>query len=182
MNKRQYLFLGAIAAIGFAAAFVIGSGVIALTGIPMTGSLVSGLVFFTVFVIGIRGVPRFGSATIAVLLFSILSIPTSIFGPPGIYKVLLGALVGLLFDLMIHLFKKKDWGYIIGAALAEEVAVLGVLAATLILGLPGAEKMKSLILIMLVAQFVVGFVSGYLGIYIYNKKLAALNLFKRLAE
>ena len=182
MNRRQYVFFGAMAAIGFVVAFVIGTGVIALTGIPMTGGLVSGIFFFCLFVIGVRSVPKFGSATIIILLSSILMIPTTIFGPPGIYKVFLALIVGFIFDGIILLFKKSDWGYIIGVVITGQAIVLSVFFAAIILGLPGADKMKDALVILLTPQLVIDFLAGYLGIKIYNKKLAKLDLFKRLAE
>jgi len=182
MNTRQYIFLGAIGAICFVISFGLGSSVVALTGIPLMGGLVHGIITGIVLTAGLKSVPKFGAAVVIWIVFSVLAIPTITLGTPGVYKVVVGIVVGLIWDIVIILFRRRDIGYILGSIIGGNSMILGTFLAAVILGLPAVEKLRSTISFLLITGIVIQFLTGWLGVLLYRKKLSGLSLFKRLAE
>ena len=182
MNTRQYIFLGAIGAIGFVLAFGLGSFVNALTGTPLTGGLVNGIIVGVILTLGLKSVPKFGAGIIIWIVFSALAIPTITMGTPGAYKIVVGVFSGLIWDTVVYLFKRSNAGYILGSAIGGSAVIIGTLIAAIMLGLPSAEKLQSAIYLLLGIYGVMGIFSGWLGVSLYNKKLSHLALFKRLTE
>lgn len=172
------MFLGAMGAICFVLAWGLGTVVNTATGIPLTGGILNGLVLGVVLTIALKVVDKFGSATILWLIFAILAIPTTTLGPPGIYKIPVGLVVGVVWDISILIFKridKENVGYVVGGASMSITSMLGVLAFMVLLGLPGVEKLQSLILYLIIFYAILGAISVYLGILIYNKKIQYLD-------
>ena len=182
MNTRQYIFLGAIGAVGFVLAFGLGSFVNALTGTPLTGGLLNGIIVGIVLTVGLKAVPKFGAGVVIWIVFSTLAIPTITMGTPGAYKIVVGIASGLVWDIVVTLFRRRDSGYILGSAIGGDAVIVGTFIAAIILGLPAADKLRSAIYFLLGIYSVMGLISGWLGVLLYRKKLSNLALFKRLAE
>lgn len=81
---------------------------IMITGVPLTGIFPVAALFFALLALIIR---RFGAVTIAAGVYSAIAIPTALFGPPGVYKLLLGIMLGLLFDTLLLAFNYRKTGY-----------------------------------------------------------------------
>jgi len=178
ITARQYMFLGAMAAICFVLAWVLGTAVNAATGIPLTGGILNGLILGVVLTIALKVVDKFWAATILWLIFGILAIPSTTLGPPGIYKIPVALIVGFVWDISILFFKRMDkenLGYVIGGASMSITSMLGVLGFMILLGLPGVEKLQSLILYLLIFYAILGAISVYLGIILYQRKIQYLD-------
>jgi hypothetical protein len=171
---KQYMFLGAMGAISFVLAWVLGSAVNVATGTPLMGGILNGLIVGVVLTIALKVVEKFWAATILWLIFGILAIPTITLGPPGIYKIIVGLVVGFVWDIILWISKRSNAGYIIGGASMSITSMLGVLAFMILLGLPGLEKLQSIIAYLLVFYAILGAISVYIGILIYQRKIQYL--------
>jgi hypothetical protein len=182
LTTKEYLFLGVMGAVSFVFAFILGSAVNIATGIPLTGGIINGIIVGVMLTIGIKGVDKFGAGTILWVVFSILAIPTVTLGPPGIYKVAVGLLGGLTWDVTISIFKRSKIGYILGGAVGSIVIIWGVFLAATLLGLPSAEKLRSALIFLIPFNGLLGAVSVYAGLIIYDKKLRHLSVFNNFKD
>ncbi len=182
MTSKQAAACGVFGAATFAIAFVLGTGLILATGIPATGGLLNIFVCVAIAVIGAQAVPRFGSATLMMLVTFSLAIPTVIGGPPGIYKPMIGLAIGLVYDIAVAIGQRRRWAVYLGGGAAATTSIVTIFAAISLLGLPGVEKLRPLLLTLAGAQFVLGLLGAVLGRWLYESKLAQLRVFATLRK
>jgi len=182
ISPKQALYIGAIGAISFVLAFVLGSAVNALTGIPLTGGILNGIIVGAIITIGIKGVDRFGAATLIWFVFTIFAIPTLTFGPPGWYKVILGIIVGFIWDLIISLFRRNKLGYILSAGVGASAITYGVFMAIKYLGLPAAEKLAKALYFLIPMNFAISCVGALVGLWLFRKHLSKMSFIQGLKE
>ncbi len=172
-RTRDFLFTGLLAAVVFAVAFLLGTGIIAATGIPATGGL--GNIFAAVFllVLGFQICPRRFYGTLTLGIMFAIAIPTTIGGPIGPLKVVNGAVIGLVFDLAVILGRQRQAAQVLGAGMASVVSLWGVYLGLVILALPGVENLKPLLLPLSLAQFLMGVFAAFLAIRLFKDRLYA---------
>jgi len=176
------MYLGVMGALSFVLAFVLGNAVNAATGIPLTGGIVNGIVVGIMLTLGVKGVNKFGAATILWLIFAILAIPTTTLGPPGAHKILVGLFAGIIWDLVIAAFRRKNIGYILGGGAGSAGIMIGVFVMAVALGLPAAEKLRKAMVFLLPFNTFLGLLCTYLGVIIFDKRVANLRFIKSLRE
>lgn len=121
------------------------------------------------------------------LAFALLASITTTLGPPGIYKVAIGLIAGLLWDCFYSwIGKYKNWGLILGGLLGS-ASIMFSMVFFLRLGFGkdvvlALEKYENQFLLILTMNLVITFVGIILGMQLYNKRLKNLNQFKNLTE
>ena len=81
--------------------FIVSPGFIALFTHIIAGIFIMVPVNFIFLTLTKKMVPRFGSLTLFLIVYGILAFPTTLFGgTPGIYKVVVGLIIGLFLDLV----------------------------------------------------------------------------------
>jgi hypothetical protein len=173
--------------IAFVIAFGLGSILTMTTGIPLIGGLLNGILTGIVLTVGLLSRRFFLGATIMWVAFALAATITTTLGPPGIYKVAIGLVAGLLWDLFYcWISKYKKWGLIVGGLLGSASIMLTmVLFLRAGFGKDAAialERYESQFLMILVMNLVITLVGILLGIQLYNKRLKNLNQFKNLAN
>jgi hypothetical protein len=182
-DVRSLVLSGGFGAAFFAVMFAIGQILIMATGIVMVGGIISVIPEAFVATIGAMLVRRFGAVTIMGVVASALAIPTTSLGPPGVYKLLVGFGIGLVWDILIEISRRKSWGYIVGAGIGCGVSIPMLFVAISRLGLPAAERLLSLLPFLTILYFILGAVGALLGILFFNKRLKNLSRVKAvLAE
>ena len=169
--------------LGFVLAFIFGSGIIAITGIPATGGLLNIFITAIVVFIGInilRG--KFGSGALICAILSTLAVPTIIIGPPGIIKIIIGILFGLTFDIALFLFRKTKFRFAISGASGVIMAFYLMYLMFVLLDLPEAGKMQPLLLPLTAIYAILGAVGSHIGFLIYDKKLKDKAFIKQMQE
>ncbi len=177
---QEFVLSGIFAALIFATAFLLGAGIILATGIPATGGIANILAAVMVLVVGAKLVPRFWFGTLTLGLMFALAIPTLIGGPPGAFKVINGVLIGFVFDVVVVLCMRKNWGYVLAGSLAAVTSITSIYAAMVILDMPGADKLLPLLLPLTLMQAVTGAVGGWLGVQIFERRLKGLKFVRQL--
>jgi len=162
----------------FSLAIILGRAVVKATGIPLTGGIINGIIVGIILTLGVKYVDKFGSATILWLLFASLSIPTDTLGPSGIYKLLVGFLAGISWDIFISVFRRKNIGYIVGGGFGSAIIVVSVFLAGVILNLPNTENLIESIVPLLIFNSALGSLSVYFGVLIHDKYLANFKFIK----
>lgn len=181
-SLKQALYIGAMGAISFVLAFVLGSAVNALTGIPLTGGILNGIIVGAMITIGIKGVDKFGAATLIWFVFTIFAIPTITFGPPGWYKVIVGIVSGLIWDLVISIFKRRKFGYIFSAGVGASAITYGVFVSATILGLPAAERLAKALYFLIPMNFIISCIGALTGLWLFGKYLSKMPFIQNLSE
>ena len=166
----------------FVVGIVLGSALIAITGIPATGSLFNMLFAVLIGVIGIKIVNKFGDATLILTILGVLSVPTLLNGPPGIHKILMLFMIGLIIDIILYATKRSNKGFILAGSTAGVSAVFFIFLSLVLLGLPGASELQKILIPLLAINAVFGAVGAYLGLWIYDKKLKEKAFIKQMQE
>ncbi|WP_319779058.1 hypothetical protein [Maridesulfovibrio sp.] len=177
-DLRSFAFCGGFGAVSFVIMWGLGAILLLATGMPLVGGLASGLVNAFVLIIGVKFVNRAWAAMIISLVICSLSVPTVIFGPPGIYKIVLGLILGLLFELFMSLTRYSKFSYYLVLPVVFSLSVPIEYFMFVYLDFPAAEKLKSLMVGIAAIYFVNAALGSYLGIKFFDKKMMKMNIVK----
>lgn len=184
-NKRLLYVACVFAAATFAASFVLGSGITLAFG-PGTSGVATIIITTTLIVIGANIVDRRYYFTLTVTLFTVLAIPTTMFGPPGVHKILIGLVTGITYDfvwaLCDRMSRLKRVALPLAAALSTAVSI------TLIYGLmllvfpehKGLGTLQKYLPYFILVYGVLGFLGALLGNWIYSTSISKLSALRIL--
>lgn len=172
--------------VAFIVAFALGTALTAGTGIPLLGGLANGVLTGMVLAAGLLSAPYPGSATVMWLAFSVCAAPTTTLGPPGLYKLGIGFVAGLLWDLVFQSSRRARWGMYLGGLLGS-ASIMLTLVAALSYGLgrsaeQALENYRSAFYFILAINLVVTLVGLYLGDVVYRQRLSKLSAFRNLSR
>ncbi len=179
---KHFIISGIVAALTFALAFALGAGIIFATGIPATGGILNIFAAVVVVMIGMKIVPKFGFATLTMAIMFTIAIPTVIGGPPGVYKVVDGILIGLTLDIITAIGKRSKLSHIIAGSIGAMVSILSLYFALVILNLPGVTKLAPLLKFLVPLQGITGALGSWVGLSIFEKRLKNISAIQRLMD
>ena len=114
-------------------------------------------------------VRKFGTFTMMAFIYSVLAIPTTVFGPPGIYKIIPATLVGFLVDVSVSALRYRKAGYYLGAIVGQVVGLLLFAVAFLLLGFPGQAELFASLWFLIPLYAVEALLGCWIGILVNNK-------------
>ncbi len=79
-------------------------------------------------------------------------------------------------------FREKKKGYYLSLPIANVLVIPLMLLALTLLGLPGAEELRSAIWYFIPLILIQGFIGAWLGILLYEKKLKGKRIVKQIQE
>ena len=170
----------------FIIAWSLGTALTAGTGIPLLGGLFNGVLVSMIFTIGLLSIDKPGTATIMWIVFSLPATLTTTLGPPGPYKIIIGALAGIIWDSVYFGTGKRLFGLYLGAILGA-LSIIGTLIFALKLGFGEnalqalAKYMKALYAILSI-NLIVTAIGVFLGRQSYVGRLSKLQLFQDLKQ
>lgn len=170
-KTKELIFIALMAAALFVVNLLVGSGIIAATGIVGASGFVTGLtnlIFITFTALVLK---RFWSLTLLYLIYGILAIPTPMAGgPPGFFwKIIPLIITAFIFEVVVYFFHYKKRGFVIAL---PAFVILGISAYILTywaLGMPELEKVIAVWPIMIIAFVPLGYLGIWLGFVIYNR-------------
>lgn len=170
-TTRQLVFIAIMAALLLAMNFVIGAGVIAMTGIPGSSALVDGVTNLAVITVVALTVRRFGVIGALYLVYGVLAIPTHMAGgPPGfIWKAPLLALGGFLFDTVLYLTNYEKKGFFIALPVMTVVGFALYLPVYYYLGMPAFQKLWDAFPYLAGSFILLGYAGIYVGYAVYDR-------------
>ncbi len=148
----------------------------------MLGGLANAVVTAALLTIGAKGVPRFGSGVILWFVVSVLAIPTLSMGPPGVYKVVIGLLGGLIWDLALTIFGRSTIGYLVSGAIMMLAIMGGVVGAAVVLGLPAADRLLPFLGVLIPLNMALGLVGTFIGLRVFDRRVVQLGYVRRMHE
>lgn len=162
---------------------LLGAAVVAITGIPGSGGVITVFVAGVILIFACLLIKRFGTATILTLIYSILVMPLPLGGTPGFLpKILIITTAGFVVDCIFILFRKNEkFAALMAGGILSLVEGFAMILLGKIFSLPGIEKFTQLFLspIIVLATFIAGAFAGFIGYLIY-KKLENTALVKRI--
>ena len=179
LSLTDVVLCGVFAALTFAAAFTLGGAITAAFGPGMSG-IATIIVTTVVVVVGAKIVDKFGAMVIMVTVFSVLAIPTTMFGPPGFQKIAVGLGTGIVYDIVISASGRRNWGYTLAGGVGALLAIFEIWGLLALLKLPGADKIGALVAFIAPLYFALGLVGGYLGVWLFSRSLKDLAIVRNL--
>jgi len=180
--KRLYLVI-VFAIATFAASFLAGAGITAAFGPGMSG-VATIIVTTIVIVVGANIAGTRPYFTIAVTIFTLLAIPTSMFGPPGPYKVVVGLITGIAYDLAWELTGRRRFSLPIAAAVSTAVSIFCIYKLMVIAfpTHPRLPDLQRLLPYLIPAYAVLGFIGGWIGNKVYTRSISRISVLRSLQE
>lgn len=142
-----------------------------ILGIPLVGGLASSFFDALLIFLGTYLVPRRGAALLFSLLLLSLSIITPSFGPPGVYKLLIGLGLGIVCEILLLLLGRKAWSYIVTIAIAFALSIPITYAAWKAFGIPGIETLRPKLVLFMIVYAALGAIGSSVGAVLYNSRL-----------
>jgi len=163
-STRELIFLTLIGAFMFLADWFIAAPITAATGISGTGGLVSTFFWALIAIFGGLVVRKFGSFSLMHLIYGFLTILAPITLLPGIFKIILFGLMGLLTDIIIYAYKYKKFGYYMGMIIGHIFFFIGAYLLYTWLGIPTTSQVKGAYIMVFIIPLLTLFMCG-LGVF-----------------
>ena len=180
-TTKQLVFVALVGAALFVIDLLV-SGISAATGVAGAGGLINAIFFVGLATIGGLVVKKFGSYTIMAFIYGVLAVPTLAFGPPGVHKIFLAILLGLIADTVILLFRYRQIGYYFSLTIANVLGLPVMLFAFVYLGLPGADALRQALWFLMGVYAVESVIGAWLGILLYNKKISKMGIVQQISD
>jgi hypothetical protein len=169
-TTKELVFIAFMAAALFVVNFITGAGLNAITGVPLSNMFINSLFLALWIFLMVKILPKFGTLTLMLLIYSILAIPTSIGGAPGfLLKVPIITFAGFLGDIFLYFTKYRSWSIFFAYYILTTATLLTFAFALFKLGIPAANKILPIVHWLILAICVVGTVGLVIGIFIYNR-------------
>jgi len=152
------------------------------SGIPLIGGLLSALPDAAIVFLGAYLVPRRGGILLFAVILLTFSTVTPSFGPAGAYKILIGIMLGLTCELILMMFGRKVWVYILATAVAFSASIPFTYWAWEWFGLPGVEDIRTAIPWLMVVYAFLGGIGAYGGFKLYSSRLSQIPALQRVRE
>jgi len=180
INRIDSVFIAIVAGLSFILENSLGLILFPLaSSVPLIGGTLSAIPDATIIFLGAYLVPRRGAVLLFATLLLTLSVVTPSFGPPGFYKVLIGIVLGGVFELVL-LFNRSTAMYIVGTGLAFAMSVPVVFVVWTYMGLPSVALLKTKVPLLMAVYFVEGLVGALLGSFIYKTRLSKMVAVQRM--
>ena len=175
-TSTRFLVALAFAAAAFAASFVLGFLVTQSLG-PGTSGVLTIIITTVLVVVGARIAETRGVFTLMVTLFTVLAIPTNMFGPPGVPKVLIGLATGMVYDVGWWVFARwqrtSRIAIPIAAALSTAVSIALIWRLMTWINHPRAGWMGTIIMYIAPVYAALGFLGGMFANWIFERNFAS---------
>jgi len=80
-------------------------------------------------------------------------------------------MTGIALDVFIKLTGKQKISYVLAGPVGAIISMLGIFGFMVLLGLPSVERLSQMLGFLLIIYSLIGFSAGWIGVWVYNKKL-----------
>jgi hypothetical protein len=169
-RTKELTLVGLMGALMFTVSFLFGSVLNVALGNPAASGFITTFLQSVILVITALILRKFWTATFIFGIYGVLAIPTNMLGGlPGIFKVVLGLLIGFIFDVVVYLCRYKRWGMFLGLAVTYvSLAPLFMLLYSL-LGMPGLDRLIKVFPIMVAIFLVEAMIGAWVGMKIFDR-------------
>ncbi|HWZ44756.1 MAG TPA: hypothetical protein VNW97_14870 [Candidatus Saccharimonadales bacterium] len=180
INLKDSVFIAVLAGLSFIVENSLGLILLPLTSsIPLIGGTLSAIPDGAIIFLGAYLVPRRGAIFLFAIILLSLSIVTPGFGPPGIYKIVIGVALGLLFEILL-LVRDTTAAHIIITGVVFSASIPVTYFAWVWFGLPGVTLLRPKLPILMGIYLIEGILGALLGNYLYRSRLSQLSAVRRI--
>lgn len=176
---KRFFLTAVFTAATFAASFVLGNAITIALG-PGSSGIATIIVTTVLVVICARLVETFGVFTLIVFLFTLLAIPTNMFGPPGPHKIIIGLITGIVYDTVWNITGRKKFSLPFAASIATAVSISLIFGLMVYLDHPRKDYFQATLKFIIPLYAILGFVGGLIGDWIYKRSLSHLSIVQQL--
>jgi len=180
-NLKRLFLSGVFSAAIFAASFVLGAAITTALG-PGTSGIVTIIITTILIVIGCRVIDTPGALTLMVTIFTVFAIPTNLMGPPGPHKIIIGIIVGAIYDFIWIIMRGAKYSLPTAAAFSTGATIVLIFYLMAYLNHPRFDALKSIIQYVIPLYAFLGFIGAMIGNWIYDKSLSQLSIIRNLKE
>ncbi len=170
LNIRELTFIGFMGLLMFLLSFLLGNTLTLLIPIPGISGLTNLIIHGIIIAILLLVIRKFWVATILWCIYGLLSIPTNLMaGLPGLYKLMVAIIVGIIIDTVVYVFKYKTKGIyfsMIAMAIVESLILLWLYVK---LSVPGTDFFINYWPIVIVLFAILMCLGSFIGIKIFYK-------------
>ena len=170
LTTKELVFISLMAASIFVINVLTGAGVVAATGIPLSSAFVTAITMGIWALLLFKIVPKPGTFTLFLLIYSILELPTFLGGAPGFWpKIPINVISGLLADVFLYSARYRTWSVYVAFYVIATANLLAFIFFLWLLGIPGVEKTIAIAHIIIIAYSVLGTIGILIGTAIYRR-------------
>lgn len=180
-TTKELVIPAGFGALIFFVQLAVSTAIVTVTGIPGTGAVVIGVLLG--YIVAIMGmlIRKSGVFIVAFAVFSVLSVPTIVMGPPGFYKLAMIA-TAIPIEACLLIFRSRKAGLYFGITTGLTLAMIAFYYILSAMGFPAAERLGKY-LFWIIAVLVMETISGmWLGIMTYEKKLKKLKVVRQMQQ
>jgi len=178
----QIILVSAIfGALTFVVAFA-GGIVITSTFGPGTSGVFTIIITNIVVVSGGMLLPKFGTLFGINIVFSILAIPTTLFGPIGPAKIVIGIVTGFLYEIIIALFRSRNkLSFAVAGSVSAAVSVFVIYVVTGLTDATVSNTLERFLFAFAGVYAVLGAIGGVVGVVVFQRYVSDMSLVKYLS-
>lgn len=169
---KQIVLIPMIGVLMFLADLFIAAPITATTGISGTGGVFSTLFWVLFASLGGLIIKKFPAITLMHFVYGFLTILAPITLLPGILKLVVFLLMGLLTEVIIMVSQYKKWGYYLGFFVGHLFFFFGTFLLYILLGIPTISQVgnaKYLMVLIPLLTFLSTQIGVFLSFKIFNK-------------
>jgi hypothetical protein len=170
-RTNDFVIVALLSAAYIVADLIFASAVVAVSGIPLSSALITGLIAGFFLLITVKLVPKPGAVTLLMALFAVMELPTSLGGAPGFWpKIPINVLAGLLGDVWLYFTGyHKRWNLFVGFYILAAVNLASFIFFLVLMKIPNAEKTLAIAHWLILVYWIIGTIGIALGLIVWNK-------------
>lgn len=170
-KTKELIFIAMMAALMFVINFTIGSGIIAVTGIPGGSLFVTAITNIIAVTIISLTIKKFWTITMFYTLYGVIALPSNMAGgPPGfVWKIPCIMLTGIIFDIVVYFANYKKIGYYLVLPIDGILGQGAYMLTYYFLGMKEFAVLLKAIPYLLPVILVLGYIGLYLAFIIYDR-------------
>jgi len=179
-GSKAYALAGVFGGIAVGGAFVIGSGLVAVTGIPLMPAIVNGLwvgLLIATASFVLKEYCLVGTAMM--LVYGVAATVTVLLGPPGWHKIPIAVAMGFSWDICVWRRSALIF-YLLGSVVFMLVGFSLLMLTFYLQNAPAFDKMFAVLPVVLSVSVVTMCVGALLGRRLVGVRLRDLPAFKRI--
>jgi len=179
-KSKIYALAGVFGGVSFGGAYLLGSGITIALGIPIASSAANGFWVGMIIAAAVYILREYRFiATSIMLVYGIAATFSVLLGPPGWQKIIIGPIMGLLWDISFKLIPNLI-GQIIGGILFMVSAYAMIIYAMYLQGSPGVDKLYAALPVLLPLAVVSTVIGAIVGHGVIGKRIDKLPVVQRI--
>jgi hypothetical protein len=149
---------------------VVGMAITSAVGVPLASRIFTGITIGLSIVVIVKIIPKLGSMTLLMMIYSIIGFPAGAAGLPGFWPSIPITIVSVFVgDLFAYVVRYKTGGIFLAWYIGVPLNIAGFLLALKALGMSQLGVLLPVAHIVLLVNLLCGTLGIFLGLWVYKK-------------